>query len=253
MLRTMRGAILLVLLVTACEQGSRPAASAPPEREPATAAPVEPVDPSGATPCPTSPPPWPEGDRPRLTGLFTLGDSILAGAQASSPERRVGALLRASYPGTITDASAGGRTLYFYAHDEARRAQLVARIASGKPSEVWLALGVNDYTAASWTAGAYGQAYARLVDDLRVVLPGSKIFCQSPLWRHDPTPPNRHGDTLADFREAARVACEGKPDVIHVDGLRLGCLGKADMADVVHLNDAGQARYATAIRTIIGW
>jgi hypothetical protein len=193
--------------------------------------------------------------RSKNVNLYALGDSILDGAGASDVAHQVQSLMALSYPGIITDASAGGRDLRFYAVDAARRTQVVGIIAAINPkvTEVWINLMVNDYTNADWNPTDYTAAYAAFVDELHVALPSATIYCQTATYRHDPTPNNALGFNLQDYRDAAEAALLDRPGIRLVPGRYFADIADADMSDVVHFNDSGNAKYATAIAGTVDW
>jgi lysophospholipase L1-like esterase len=177
-----------------------------------------------------------------------LGDSVpIAGA--SDAAHRTPALLAATYPGVFFNQAIGGRSLYFYASDAPRRASVVATIAAGKPSEVYIELGYNDYGAAPWSASDYGLAYADFVDRLRAALPDVRVYCQT-IHVHG-TGKNAKGSTVDDYSAAVRAACAGRAEILEGDSF--GLVKPVDYADAVHLKDSGHAKLAAGIRARVGW
>jgi hypothetical protein len=193
--------------------------------------------------------------RSRHVNFYAFGDSILDGAGASDAAHQVQSILALRYPGIITDASAGGRDLRFYAVDAARRTQVVGIIAAINPkvTDVWINLMVNDYTNATWNPTDYTAAYVAFVDELHAAVPSATIYCQTATYRHDPTPNNALGFNLQDYRDAAEDALLDRPGVRLIPGRYFADITDADMSDVVHFNDAGNLKYADAITGAVNW
>lgn len=178
-----------------------------------------------------------------------LADSIpIVGA--SDVAHRAVTLIKASYPGEFFDQAVGGRSLHFYAHSPERRAYIVDAIRTRPtqpPSEVWIALGYNDWAGAPWTAHEYGMALRDFADRLRTEIPGVLVICQSPHFSGNRL--NGRGETLEQFIISMTFAgCDQ-----FVDGRGAGIERPGDFSDTVHLNDAGHAKWAAFSIAAGGW
>lgn len=183
--------------------------------------------------------------------IHYLADSVPVYG-ASDVAHRAVTLIKASYPGEFFDQAVGGRSFYFYAYDAARRAYVVDAIRTRPtqtPSEVWIALGYNDWSSAAWTAADFGAAYADFIAGLHVAIPGVRVYCQT--TTSTATNVNSLGETLAQFDAAISGACS-QPDTWLVHGSIIG-LQPADRLDSVHLRDSGHAKLAAWTTAMGGW
>lgn len=183
--------------------------------------------------------------------IHYLADSVPVYG-ASDVAHRAVTLIKASYPGEFFDQAVGGRSLHFYAYDAARRAYVVDAIRTRPtqtPSEVWIALGYNDWSSAVWTAADFGAAYSDLIVQLRLALPGVRVYCQT--TTSTATNMNTRGETLSQFDAAISSACD-QPGGVLVHGSLVG-LVPADRLDTVHLRDSGHAKLAAWTAAMGGW
>lgn len=189
--------------------------------------------------------------------LHYLADSVPVYG-ASDVAHRAVTLIAASYPATFTPQAVGGRSLNFYAYDSARREAMAQAIVYGPPngplvraSEVWIALGYNDFAGAPWTAADFGAAYSDFVSRLITKMgPDGLIYCQTTTAIPGGNA-NARGETLAQFDAAIYDACD-HPQAVVVPGVLVG-LSQADRFDVVHLRDSGHAKLAQFSIAAGGW
>jgi hypothetical protein len=190
------------------------------------------------------------------TRLHYLADSVPV-VGASDVAHRAVTLIAASYPAAFTNQAVGGRSMNFYAYDAARRSTVAHVIAVGPPngplplaSDVWIALGYNDWAGAIWTAAEYGAAYDDLVTRLLAELgPGGRVYCQTSTSAASNL--NARGETLAQFDAATATAC-ARPGAYVVPGSLVGLLAE-DRLDVAHLKDSGHAKLAAFTAAMGGW
>ena len=177
--------------------------------------------------------------------LLIYGDSIAVGDAATNPTGNGWAMkVRQSlYPRSVAVEAHGYRSLYEDAFDATARAAFVTKLASFSPSEIWLAIGTNDYGLNKWNAASFGTAYAALLDDLHTALPSAHIYCQTPIVRTN-SGANGSGSTLADYRTQIANAVSTRTAYAElVDGAAI--LLTSDLSDGVHPSTAGHAKYAT--------
>lgn len=187
--------------------------------------------------------PPPAGQR-----VVVYGDSISVGDFTSDPGLEAWtALLR--YSGIpVTVEGWGVRSLFADAVDGPSQAALVAQFVADAPTVLWLAIGTNDYGLSAWTDTAFGTAYAAVLDAFHAALPNVPVYCQTPLSRTTETA-NGHGDTLPQYRAQITTACLSRPWAKLVDGTSI--LGAADLQDGLHPHEAGHAKYAARVRSIL--
>lgn len=161
--------------------------------------------------------------------MLVYGDSIVDGYGVPEPWP---ALLRAQ-----ADAKSG-RALV----DDPGAA---ARIASTRPTVAWIAIGTNDYGKSKASPEDFGEAYARLVDQLHAASPGTEIYAQTPLVRSN-SGPNKLGAYLWEYRSAIATVCRERPWLTCVNGEKI--LTLADMPDGLHPGAGAQRRYAEFVR-----
>jgi lysophospholipase L1-like esterase len=185
--------------------------------------------------------------------LYVLGDSIAAGVGATIPMFQGWiARMRRRYPGAVVVDAYSGRTFKTDADTAAKRLALAQWIAQANPTDVYLALGINDYVAAAWTAAAFGTAYASFLDNLHTAAPNARIFCQSPIAHTAGTGEgaNGLGDTMAAF---ATQISNGATDAarVHfcyfVDGKGAQFPTSGDLADGTHPNNLGHGKQGQGV------
>lgn len=183
--------------------------------------------------------------------VLFYGDSITAGGNADSPPGEGYApLTRMSVARSVAADATGHRSLFDDAVDSTARAAMVARLAAYAPTAIWLAIGTNDYGLNKWAAADFGTAYGAVLDDLHVALPAAAIYCQTPLVRVNEVA-NGSGSTLEDYRAAIANAVDTREEFATlVDGTSI--LTPADLADGLHPSTAGHAKYANAVKAVLG-
>lgn len=183
--------------------------------------------------------------------LAIFGDSIAVGANATYPTHQGwGGILRQSIP--VAFEAMGGLTLSDFASNETRIGWFTTRMSVYSPARLWSAIGTNDYYFASWTASAFGAGYGALLDAVHGILPDLEIYCQSPIVRSDEGA-NSLGNTLQDYRDAIQTVATARSSYCtFVDGTGAAFPQLADLADGLHPNTAGHAKYADAVKAILG-
>lgn len=181
--------------------------------------------------------------------LFVYGDSIAVGDHSDIPTKENWTVLMRSFINVAIEAF-GYRSLFMDCETEELRTAFVAHIAAFVPSIIWLAIGTNDYGLSKWTASNFGTAYADLLDKLHVALPSAVIYAQTPLSRATETA-NALGSTLPDYRTQITTAQSTRSDYCTlVDGTEI--LTTGDLSDGLHPTTAGHAKYAAAVKTVLG-
>jgi lysophospholipase L1-like esterase len=131
--------------------------------------------------------------------MVVIADSI-ATSFATDPQWTCWvAALRERYPGTVLLHGAPGQQLHDFAANIPAAAQQVGRAA---PSDVYLALGTNDFAFASWSAADFGTGLTSYVDNGHVFAPQARWWLQSPLRRTAPANENAFApfnNTLSDY------------------------------------------------------
>ncbi len=141
------------------------------------------------------------------------------------------------------------RELRHDAVDSDTRTAFVSRVSGYAPDVIWMAIGVNDYFRATWSAATFGLAYAALLDDLHAALPDAVIYCQTPTVQITENA-NGLGDTLGAFRTQISTACLSRPWTTLVDGSVI--YSTSDMyTDNVHPTTAGHIKYANFVKPYV--
>jgi lysophospholipase L1-like esterase len=181
--------------------------------------------------------------------LLAYGDSIAVGGNCTYPiTQGVWGLVRVSVP-VIVEAW-GYRSLYDDGVDATARQTFVDHLALSSPGVVWIAIGTNDYGIPRQTAANFGTAYADLLDKLHTALPSATIYAQTPLVRSSEGA-NALGDTLGAYRTQIATAQSTRSAYCNlVDGSAI--LEVGDLADGVHPTTVGHAKYAAAVKTVLG-
>lgn len=186
--------------------------------------------------------------------MVHVGDSIANGTQSSvalhastyPASSCATAMLRRRYPGAICFDAYGARQLF---DDQATIVAAARRICALNPSDIWIALGTNDYFFSNWTAAAFGTAYASYLDTLHTYAPQARVWAQTPLLRTAPAveTANSQGSTLANYRTQISTAQSTRtPWCILVDGTG-GTFPQTMGLDGVHPDWNGQGVYGDAI------
>lgn len=184
--------------------------------------------------------------------IIVYGDSIAVGGNATNPALQGWVqLVRNAYSGAVQYEAWGYRSLSSDCSTAANRTTFAALLASQSPTIIWIAIGTNDYGGSAWTAANFGAAYADMLDKIHTALPSAVIYAQTPLLRTTETA-NAVGSTLGDYRTAIATAQSTRSDYCTlVDGTAL--LELTDLADGLHPTTAGHAKYATAVRAVLGF
>ncbi len=191
--------------------------------------------------------------RPART-LVIYGDSISCGGVAPSPEVQSGlpGIMRSRWPGSVVIEAWGSRSLKEDSNVDATFAVLASRIAAANPSDIWIAIGTNDFGGNYWSAASFGTAYATMLDAIHAACPGARIWAQSPLFRTGETTPNGSGSTLPDYRTQISTVCGSRAFVTYVDGKDALLTGISFSGDGVHLDGPGQRIWGDLLVTKLG-
>jgi lysophospholipase L1-like esterase len=181
--------------------------------------------------------------------LLVYGDSIAVGAGATTPIREAWTiLLRAVHPSVTVEAWAG-RGLTHDGGSAIQRNLFAQKLSYCKPTEIWLAIGTNDYIAPSMTASAFETAYGNLLDAIHSWMPGAVVYAQSPTVRTVETA-NGFGDTLPQYRTAIANAVSTRTAYTTlVNGTAIFLL--SDLADTVHPNAGGNLKYFNYVKGVL--
>lgn len=185
--------------------------------------------------------------------LVAQVDSIGAGAGANTPTLDGWIMqLRDIYPGSVAVEGWGGRQFYHCASDSVARALCVQQVITQNPDAFLGTLGTNDYFAASWTAAAFGTAYAAFLDDLHAARPGMPVYLLSPIPRTTETA-NGVGSTLGNYRTQVQTVCAARSYCTFIDGSAVtGFNTGTDLFDVVHPNSSGHGKIFNYVRMFFG-
>lgn len=182
--------------------------------------------------------------------IIVIGDSIGLGGTTTSPHFQCWTMhLRRRYPGDCLIDCYNGRQAFTDMNTAALRAVFSAKLAVNQPTDIWIALGVNDYINASWTAANFGIGYAAMLDSLHAVIPGARIWSQSPILKTTEVA-NGLGDTLGAFRTQISTAASNASRVpwsTFVDGTTSRFPLVADLSDGIHPNTLGHLKYGDAV------
>lgn len=186
--------------------------------------------------------------------LLVYGDSIAVGANSTYPTHQGWPmLLRLAGQPTAVEAW-GYRALGYdlLADNFGSTTALAAQLAGYAPAKIWMAIGTNDYGLEAESAANFGTAYADLLDKLHTALPSATIYCQTPIQRGTETA-NGFGNTLGDYRTQIATAVSTRTAYCTlVDGTAAAFPQLVDLDDGTHPTTAGHAKYAAAVRSILG-
>ena len=190
--------------------------------------------------------------------LVVVGDSIAGGTQPSVAQNAAvnphftswPAVLRNRYPGSVIVESWGGRQLF---DDQAAIAAAARRVCAALPTDIWIALGTNDYFNAQWSAASFGTAYGTYLDTCHAYSPQASVFCQTPLLRTAPAveTANAQGSTTANYRTQITTQVSTRtPWAIAVDGTG-GFWPQVMGTDGIHPDANGQGKiYDEVVRAM---
>lgn len=178
---------------------------------------------------------------PRAPRWICYGDSIAAGADASSPALTWASLVARTHGLDVTNLGYSGA-----ARGELPSAEQVARLDAAVIS---ITHGTNCWNRIAHSRGMMleqTRAFLRIVRDGH---PATPIVVCTPVLRPEAEEaPNRLGATLEDLRAAMTEACTGF-DVEVVKGRDL--IDASMLADNVHPNDAGHRAIADALGPVL--
>ena len=186
----------------------------------------------------------------KAKALVVYGDGIVVGKNAAPVTQASWvAQLRAAWPGSVGAVAWDRRSLW---QDVTYRSisAVVTDIQSQAPTQIWLAIGGEDYAQSLWTAPAFGLQYAALLDAIHLVMPGVPVYAQTPTARAVETA-NSAGSTLPAYRAAIASAVSTRSAFATlVDGTALMPSGDLD-SDGVSPTAAGHAALAAAVAAIL--
>ena len=181
--------------------------------------------------------------------VLIYGDSIANGWVTTSPVSQAWTMLLRAHIPVIVDGW-GGRTMKENTSTEELRTALASLFATASPSIVWISIGYNDYKNSSWSAADFGTAYADLLDKINAALPSATIYAQTPIIASNEAA-NGLGDTLGAYRTVIGTAQSTRTAFCNlVDGSAI--LESGDLYDGIHPSTAGHAKYAAAVKTVLG-
>lgn len=186
--------------------------------------------------------------------IIVIGDSIGLGGTTTSPHYQCWTMhLRRRYPGETLVDCYNGRSLFTDGNTAALRAVFAAGLAINQPTDIWIALGVNDYINAAWNSTNFGIGYAAMLDTLHAVMPGARIWSQSPIPKTTEGA-NGLGSTLPNYRTEISTAASNASRVpwsTFVDGTTSRFPAVGDLADGIHPNTLGHLKYGDAVLNIL--
>lgn len=183
--------------------------------------------------------------------VMVYGDSTTVGFYGDV-SNGMGAWQRLRRAGRVspTLVAYGSRSLYDDCSDATARAAFVASLAGVVTGDIVLCIGTNDYGLIGISAATFGVMYADLLDRLHAAFPNARIYCVSPLVRTSEAA-NSSGSTLGDFRTQISTAVSTRTSFCtYKDGSTI--ITTAELADVVHPNNAGMNICATAYGSMLG-
>jgi lysophospholipase L1-like esterase len=183
--------------------------------------------------------------------LTILGDSISVGASAAVLQREAWAMqLRLYGVIPVSVDGYGYRSMYEESVDATARTASVARLLEHNPTNIWIALGTNDWGRGDWDAGDFQTAYSALLVAINAALPSATIYCQTPVRFLDEVTTNDFDEVPQDYRDAVIAATTGKAYATAVNWASLLLAG--DLADNVHPNTSGHTKMFNAAKTVLG-
>jgi len=183
--------------------------------------------------------------------LTVLGDSISVGASASVLQTDPWTIqLRLYNVIPVSMEGYGGRSLYEEAANGSAITASVARLLEHSPTNIWIALGVNDYQNNLWSAADFQTAYSALLVAIHAALPSATIYCQTPILTTVEATANTFTDVPQDYRDAVIAATTGKSYATAVNWAALLLVG--DLADSIHPNTSGHTKMFNAAKTVLG-
>jgi lysophospholipase L1-like esterase len=174
--------------------------------------------------------------------VATYGDSITTGSAATNLHANSAwSIIRNSGRASVFVDAYGYRSLF-----DDTPAGIVSTFQTFDPTDIYLAIGTNDYGLSKQSATSFGVQYAALVDALHTAYPSAAIYAQTPLIRSS-EPPNSYGDNLEAYRAAIEALAESRPWLNVIDGASILTAGV--LPDGTHPNDLGHGKWAESIFT----
>lgn len=192
---------------------------------------------------------------PTTGRVLIYGDSVSTGGHATPLTQNAYVMrLRGMTTTDISLYGTSGRGFkidYDWPGTVGGRLGFVDIIRGYNPAVLWMAMGVNDYGQAAWSAASFGTAYAATLDALHAALPSLQIYAQSPLNPAYGATPNAQGSTLQDYCDAVQAACVGRAWCTFVAGSSIITSPGTELTDGVHPNNAGNLTYANYIKSAL--
>lgn len=183
--------------------------------------------------------------------LTILGDSISVGASATVLQSQAWAMQLRLYGAIPVSVDGYGyRSMFEEAVNSTAITASVARLLEHNPTNIWIALGTNDWGRGDWNASSFQTAYSNLLVAINAALPSATIYCQTPVRFLDEVTANSFGQTPQAYRDATIAATVGKAYAVPVNWASL--LSVANLADNVHPNTSGHTIMFDAAKTVLG-
>lgn len=183
--------------------------------------------------------------------IVFIGDSICVGNDAYTPSVSgfTGVLRMRNWDtcNIVVEAMASQRLSYMEV-DDPNFENLIERLTDYSPTDVYVAIGMNDFNGYSYSSIAdFKTAYQRLISGIKTALPSATIWLQSII--PPATVPNPVGWTDTDFRLAVSQVAISE-SCTYIDGSL--CATRSDMGTGNHPTNAGYLIYANYIAPILG-
>ena len=192
---------------------------------------------------------------PPARRVLVYGDSISAGYYASTATVQGWVnLLRDRSGYAVTNHAYAGRALSSDFTTVNGFYPIVRRWAGANPTDIWIAIGSNDYGIATQSAASFGQMYGQLLNTIQEVLPNARVWAQTPLVRVSESA-NVFGDTLGNYRtqidnNVNDVGFRTRLNFVNlIDGAAI--LTTASLYDDVHPTTSGHAKIADYVYTVL--
>lgn len=184
--------------------------------------------------------------------LIILGDSIAAANVATNLLwQGWNSRIRLEYPGTVILDAYASREFRTEGASTAAQKAWAQFLAQSHPTDLWIALGVNDYVQAVWSAASFGTAYTAFLDFFHTACPQCRVWCQSPIAKSVETA-NAQGSTLQNYRDQIQTAATDatRTHFCYFDsGLGGFYPGVSSLSgDGIHPTTDGHGLYAQAVR-----
>lgn len=184
-----------------------------------------------------------------ISKVTIFGDSIEGWNGASGAEfDSWPTLLRTDTRLDVTDFSFGGRSLGGTLSTLGMKT-LVADLVKGHPSQIWIAIGVNDWGNSVDNATTFGSEYGQLLDLLHSNLSTAIIYAQTPIVNAASNSTNRYDNRLIDYINAIQLDCASRAFVTCVNGTQI--LQISDLFDGEHPSLEGSVKYYIFVKSIL--